>query len=110
MSESKLLKGIIIGAAVGGLVTMFDKKTREHTIQTFTKAKDTIVYYSKNSDELKELISNQIENVQELYSKTTNNINSIVGTIEDVKGLPESVQSFITNTKKVISPNNSSEG
>lgn len=110
MSESKLLKGIIIGAVSGALISLLDRKTREHTIKCLGKAKDTIVYYVKNRDELEQLISEQVENVQQLYEKTTENVSVIVDKIDEIKELPETVQTIVENTKLKMSPDQSNEG
>lgn len=107
MSECKLLKGIVIGAISGALISMIDKKTRNHTVECLLKAKDTISYYSQNRNELKEIIETQMTNVKQLYTKTTENINLIVETIESLKELPESVQNVVNNTKSAITQKNS---
>ena len=40
MTKSKLIPAIIIGAAVGAAISMFDRATREHTVETAKKAKE----------------------------------------------------------------------
>lgn len=39
MSESKLLKSVVSFAIAGAVISMFDRKTREHTIETTKKSK-----------------------------------------------------------------------
>ena len=50
--KSKLLPFIAIGAVVGAAISMLDKKTRDHTVDTAKKAKETVTYYAENRDEL----------------------------------------------------------
>lgn len=103
MSESKLCKAILIGAAVGAAVSMFDRKTREHTIETTKKAKDTVVYYAKNRDELQKLINEKLEQAQKIYANASENINYIVEKIDEVKEIPSTMQSLVSETKEAFS-------
>lgn len=109
MSKSKLLKGILLGAVSGALISMLDRTTRKQTVKTIGKAKDSIVYYVKNRDELEQFVSEQVENVKQLYQKTAENVNSIVEKIDEMKELPEAVQNIVENTKIVVTPKKSNE-
>ncbi|HWL12033.1 MAG TPA: YtxH domain-containing protein [Ureibacillus sp.] len=102
MSESKLVKTIVAGAIVGAIISMFDRKTREHTIETSKRVKDTVVYYSKNRQELQQVIEQKVEAAQKIYENASTNINTIVSKIDDVKEIPESVQSIVTDTKDIL--------
>ena len=102
MSESKLVKTIVAGAIVGAIISMFDRKTREHTIETSKRVKDTVVYYSKNRQELQEVIEQKVEAAQKIYENASTNINTIVSKMDDVKEIPESVQSIVTDTKDIL--------
>ncbi len=102
MSESKLLKSIVIGALTGAVVSMFDRKTREHTIEMSKKAKDAVIYYAKNKDELQHFIEEKIEEVQELYDNASENLNTIVNKIEEVKELPNTIQNIVHDTKSTL--------
>ena len=92
MSESKLLKSIAIGAITGAIISMFDRKTREHTIETTKKVKERIEYYAKNRDELQQMIEQKVEEAQKLYENASGNINSIVNRMDGIKEISESVQ------------------
>ncbi|HWK21845.1 MAG TPA: YtxH domain-containing protein [Ureibacillus sp.] len=88
MSESKLLKSVATFAIVGAIISMFDRKTREHTIETTKKVKNTVVYYAKNRDELQQKVEQKVEAAQKMYENASENINKFVSTIEEVKELP----------------------
>lgn len=103
MSESKLLKSIVVGAAAGAVISMFDRKTREHAIETTKKVKSTFVYYAKNREELQQLIERKVEEAQELYVDLSGNINTIVNKLNEVKEIPNTIQSMVNDTKNVIS-------
>lgn len=103
MNESKLCKGVVIGALVGAAVSLFDKNTREHAKETVKKAKDTVVYYAKNRNELQQLVSEKIEKMQKLYEDTKDNVNFIMKKIDEVKEIPGAVQEIVEDTKEAFS-------
>lgn len=103
MSKNKFCKAVIAGAIVGAAVSMFDRKTREDTIETAKKVKDTVIYYAKNRDELQEIISEKIETAQKVYKNTSDNVNFIMEKIDEVKEVPSTVQSLIAETKVAFS-------
>ena len=100
MSKSKLFKSILVGAAVGAVVSMFDRKTREHTIETTKKFKNTVVYYAKNFDEVQHLIEQKVEATKEVYDKASDNIITIVGRLGEVKELPSNIKAIIKNDEE----------
>lgn len=102
MSESKLLKSIVIGALTGAVISMFDRKTREHTIEMSKKVKDSVIYYAKNKEELQHLIEEKLEEVQDLYDNASKDINIVFNKIEEVKELPNTVQSIVNDTKSAF--------
>ncbi|MGE7665455.1 YtxH domain-containing protein [Ureibacillus composti] len=103
MSESKLLKSVIIGALTGAALSMLDRKTREHTIESAKKMKDSIIYYSQNYDELREVLSEKLEEAQELYEKTSENVSLIASGIEELKDMPSTVQGLVEDTRNAFS-------
>lgn len=105
MSESKLFKSIVIGALTGAIISMFDRKTREHTIEMSKKVKDTVIYYAKNKDELQHIIEEKLDEGQELYDNASENINTIVHKIEEVKELPNTIQNIVSDTKNAFTNN-----
>lgn len=107
MVKSKLVPAIVIGAVVGAAISMFDRTTREHTVEAAKKAKETITYYAQNSDELMQLVESKTAQVQSLYNSSQENISSLLGnlTVEDAKSLPATIMSLVTETKDAFSNN-----
>lgn len=102
MNESKLMKCMAAGAIAGAIISMFDRKTREHTKETTKRMKDTVVYYAKNREELQQVIEQKVEAAQEVYENASKNINTIVSKLDDVKEIPASVQNIVSDTKSII--------
>ncbi|HLQ95604.1 MAG TPA: YtxH domain-containing protein [Pseudogracilibacillus sp.] len=50
MGKSKLITGIAVGAAVGGLVSLLSKDTREHVKEVSGKVLDKASYITSNPD------------------------------------------------------------
>lgn len=101
--KSKLLPFIAIGAVTGAAISMLDKHTREHTVETVKKAKDTVTYYAENREELLTLVESKMEQAQSIYGTVNNSIQSIVQNENDIKQLPSTIQSMVTETIQAFS-------
>ncbi|MFC0272894.1 YtxH domain-containing protein [Metabacillus herbersteinensis] len=69
-NENKLLQGMLIGAAVGAVVSMFHKQTRQEVLEqgkcVTDRVKDYCQHPSKLSDDLKKKVDATKETVQEI--------------------------------------------
>ncbi len=108
--KSKLLPFIAIGAIVGAAISMLDKQTREHTVETTKKAKDTVSYYAENRDELLSLVESKVEQVQGLYGKVNDNVQALMQNGNDIKSLPSTIQSLVSETIEAFSKKDDSIG
>ncbi|WP_431027992.1 YtxH domain-containing protein [Lysinibacillus sp. LZ02] len=103
MVKSKLVPAILIGAVAGAAISMLDKATREHTIETSKKMKDTVTYYTQNRDEFMQLLETKVEQFQSVYSSTQQNMGVVMTKIEDAKALPQTVMGLVAETKEAFS-------
>lgn len=108
--KSKLLPFIAIGAVTGAAISMLDKQTREHTVETAKKAKDTVAYYAENPDELMALVETKMEQAQSLYGTVNNGVQSIMQNQNDIKELPATIQSMVSETIQAFSKKDDSIG
>lgn len=108
--KSKLLPFIAIGAITGAAISMLDKQTREHTVQTTKKVKDTVSYYAENREELLALVESKVEQAQSLYSSVNNNIQSLMQNGNDLKAIPTTIQSMVSETIEAFSKKDDSIG
>ena len=102
--RSKLLPFVMVGAVVGAAISMFDRQTREHTIEASKKVKDTVSYYAANTDELQQLIEDKVSQAQSFYSAASENVDILLKQVEDAKALPSTLQSMVMETKDVFFP------
>jgi gas vesicle protein len=103
MVKSKLLPFITIGAVVGAAISMLDKNTRDHTVETTKKVKETVTYYAENRDELISLIETKLEQAQTVYSSVNDNVQSLIQNGNDLKTLPSTIQSMVSETIEAFS-------
>ncbi|MBD8037927.1 MULTISPECIES: YtxH domain-containing protein [Solibacillus] len=108
--KSKLLPFIAIGAVTGAAISMLDKQTREHTVKTAKNAKDTVVYYAENRDELLALVESKIEQAQTVYGTVNDSIQSIMQNGNDIKELPTTIQSMVSETIDAFSKKDEQAG
>lgn len=101
--KSKLLPFIVIGAVTGAAISMLDKHTREHTVETVKKVKGTVVYYADNQDELLALVESKMEQAQSVYGTVNNSVQSIMQNENDIKQLPTTIQSMVSETIQAFS-------
>ena len=106
MVKSKLIPAVLLGALAGAAISMLDKNTRLHTIETSKKVKDTVTYYAQNRDEFVQLVETKVDQAQSVYASTQENITSFMTKVEDAKSLPETVRSLVAETKEAFSKQN----
>lgn len=110
MVKSKLLPFIAIGAVVGAAVSLMDKSTRDHTLETTKKVKDTVTYYAENRDELMALVEDKVGKAQSLYGSVNNNIQSLMQEGGgDLQSLPGTIQSLVSETIQAFSKKDDAE-
>lgn len=108
-NNSKLLKGMIVGGAIGGCITLLDKNTRKNVSENATNLKDTsknvITHVKENPGEVKEQLLDQTKQVTDTLKKTiqeakelVNKINSDV--VEDAKEMTDEATSFAQEAKE----------
>ncbi|MEK4487154.1 YtxH domain-containing protein [Psychrobacillus sp. FSL H8-0484] len=99
MSENKFVKGIIFGAIIGGALTMFDRKTRDSVMNKTRYVRNEIQYYSKNREELKTTIEEQITKWKSVYDQLASDVSYISQKVNEAKEITPQVKNLVTETK-----------
>ncbi|MFC4401528.1 YtxH domain-containing protein [Gracilibacillus xinjiangensis] len=89
MGKKLLLKGIITGAAVGGLLTLFDRDTRNFVNRKCLQSKENISYFVKNPADFVHQINSTY---QKCSSQLTNGLSQamdIMQQLEEITGNKE---------------------
>lgn len=104
MKQSKLLASIVVGAALGAAISMFDRTTREKTIAATKRMKKTMGYYVSHRKELQNLIEEKVLAAKVLCDSVSENVNAIAEKIDEFKELPSTIQGMISDTKSAFTP------
>ena len=82
MGKNKLIRGILIGAVVGGVVALFDKDARAYAKKKAVDTSTTTKYFLKNPSEA---IHNVRMTVDRLNRDLTKGVESTVNALEQVE-------------------------
>ena len=102
MGSNKFFKGVMLGAAAGGLLSLLDRTTRREVGQTLKNSGNYISTYSKNPQRL-------VENSREVYEKlrttadqVSRDIQFISEKVDEIKGMTPQVKEIIEETKETF--------
>lgn len=110
MGQNKLFKAVVAGAIIGGIVSMFDRATRESTVATVKTTSERVKYYAQNRDELMQMVEGKIEQAQSLYDTAQTSITKLVENADQLKGLPETIQAMVGDTQKAFAKDETTNG
>ncbi|MGM9955461.1 MAG: YtxH domain-containing protein [Peribacillus sp.] len=101
-SNSKLLKGIIIGGIVGGALTLLDSNTRNKMKRSAVLLKDNSVNMiekvKENPGEVKEQMVSGVKGATETIKEAINDVETLYETVnEEVVGKVSEVKEISTN-------------
>jgi gas vesicle protein len=101
-TNSKLLKGILIGGLVGGALTLLDSNTRNKVKRSAVLLKDNsmnmIEQVKENPGEVKEQMVSGVKGATETIKEAINDVETLYETVnEDVVGKVSEVKDISTN-------------
>ena len=99
MSQNKLMTGLLVGAAVGIIISLLDKNTRNDVLQKSKKATDNAKYYASNRDELVHAFQHQAERAQNLYSRISEDASYVGSKVNELKEMSPQVKEMALETK-----------
>lgn len=102
MKKSKFSTFIILGAFLGGTVSLLDRTTREHVIGKSKKAVNTVQYYAQNKDMFKSKIEAEKEKYEIIIKRFSEDAAYIKEKVEDIKQLTPQVKELVTDTKEAF--------
>lgn len=102
MSQNKLLTGLLVGAVMGVLVSLFDRNTRNDVVNKSKKLSSNAQYYASNPDELKTAVQQQAGKVQNLYSRIQEDASYVGSKVNELKDLTPQVKEMALETKEAF--------
>ncbi|MDL4841825.1 hypothetical protein [Aquibacillus rhizosphaerae] len=83
-NDSKFLKGIVIGAAVGGLATLLDRNTRTQVWNKLQTTCSSTSYYMKHPSEGVHFVRNGYEELSGSLSKAINSTVDVLVQLQEI--------------------------
>jgi gas vesicle protein len=102
MSQNKLMTGILVGAAMGLIVSLFDRNTRNDVMQKSKKLGSNAQYYATNRKELQNLVQQQTGKVQNLYARISEDASYVGEKVNELKELTPQVKELAMETKEAF--------
>lgn len=99
MRTNKFGMYILIGAFIGGAVSLCDRSTREQVMKKSNNIVSGIAYYSKNPDRLKSKIQEKTEKYQSIYEQFSEDASYIKEKVDELKQLTPQVKELVVDTK-----------
>lgn len=82
MGKRTLITGIVVGASIGGLISLFNEDARKYAKSSLTKSCENLSHYAKNPAEA---VSTVRQTVLSLNEAVENNTESAVNALEQVE-------------------------
>jgi hypothetical protein len=92
----------MLGALLGGAVSMFDRSTRQQVIKKSNAAISQVGYYSKNPDVLKRKLQQQKDKYVAIYEQFSGDAEYIKTQVEELKTLTPQVKELVVGTKEAF--------
>lgn len=96
--ENKLLKGLLIGAAVGACISLLDKKTRQEVIEKGKQTTECMKHYVENPSEAKEKIKMKLNEVRQTLHTVSDDLTFMNEKVKEIKELTPRVLELMDET------------
>jgi len=83
MGKRRLWTGIIIGASVGGLISLFNDETREYVKESSSKVMDSATFYTTNPDIAINKVKRTVTTVNQMITSNTDSAMNVLDQVED---------------------------
>ncbi|MDN4608376.1 YtxH domain-containing protein [Sporosarcina highlanderae] len=102
MGNSKFGRFILVGAVLGGIISLCDRSTRRHVKGKTGNMVYQAKYYSKNPDVLKEKLQQQKDKYMSIYEQLSGDAAYIKTQVQELKALTPQVKELVVDTKEAF--------
>ena len=102
MKKSKFGSYMILGALVGGAVSLLDRETREVAMKRSNRLFSGVRYYTENPTLLKSKVQNKAEHYQLMFEQISDDASYIKEKVDELKQLTPQVKEIVTETKETF--------
>ncbi|WP_280158130.1 YtxH domain-containing protein [Priestia megaterium] len=100
--RNKLVEGIVIGAIIGGAVSLFDKETRSSVIQGSKKLKDKTTTLIQHPELVTDTVKEKYETIRTTIEQVSEDVSFVAGKVEKLKETTPQVMEIVNNTKEAF--------
>lgn len=83
MGKRTLWTGVILGAAVGGMISLLNEDARNYAKTTATASLENMTFYSKNPEVAIKEIKAKVTDLGDVLSESTNNAINAIEQVEN---------------------------
>jgi gas vesicle protein len=100
--RNKLVEGIVIGAIIGGAVSLFDKETRSSVIQGSKKLKDKTITLIQHPERVTDTVKEKYETIRTTIEQVSEDVSFVAGKVEKLKETTPQVMEIVNDTKEAF--------
>lgn len=100
--RNKLVDGIVIGAIIGGAVSLFDKETRSSVIQGSKKLKDKTTTLIQHPELVTDTVKEKYETIRTTIEQVSEDVSFVAGKVEKLKETTPQVMEIVNDTKEAF--------
>lgn len=100
--RNKLVEGIVIGAIIGGAVSLFDKETRSAVIQGSKKLKDKTTTLIQHPELVTHTVKEKYETIRTTIEQVSEDVSFVAGKVEKLKETTPQVMEIVNDTKEAF--------
>ncbi|MCM3186178.1 YtxH domain-containing protein [Priestia megaterium] len=100
--RNKLVEGIVIGAIIGGAVSLFDKETRSSVIQGSKKLKDKTTTIIQHPELVTDTVKETYETIRTTIEQVSEDVSFVAGKVEKLKETTPQVMEIVNDTKEAF--------
>lgn len=100
--RNKLVEGIVIGAIIGGAVSLFDKETRSSVIQGSKKLKDKTTTLIQHPELVTDTVKQKYETIRTTIEQVSEDVSFVAGKVEKLKETTPQVMEIVNDTKEAF--------
>jgi gas vesicle protein len=102
MGKNKFFTGVLIGAAVGGLVSLLDRQTRKEVVEMTKSCGTEFSRYAKHPQLVVESSKEIYEKIRTTAGQIEEDVKFINEKIEDIREITPQVKEIIDETKDTL--------
>jgi gas vesicle protein len=110
MGSSKFWKGVLLGAIVGGAISLLDRTTRTSVKKNIQNTSGKIAYFAKHPQETIDTVKETSRKIRSTVEEVGEEVSFIAEKIDELRELTPQVVDIVKDTKDAFVENEFNEG